>query len=342
MIPGRQHSSSALCFLVSGVLLAGILVIGLYGCADRPAPARADPLPSWNDGAARSGILDFVRRVTDRNGPDFVAAQDRIAVFDNDGTLIIERPTLVQFEFVYNRIKELAPEHPEWATTQPFKAVLEDDRDSLAALGYRRRAPLADAGQGNQFQAEFDAAVARFLATGTHARFDRRYVDLVYAPMIELLRYLEAHDFHVFIVSGGGIDFIRSYAEEVYAIERERVIGSSPKTELRRRDDRVVVYRKTGLKSINAGRFKPLNIWLHIGRRPILAVGNSDGDLDMLRFATQGHAPSLAVLLQHDDAEREYDYAEGAQKALAAAGELGWITVSMRDDFATVFGAGID
>lgn len=324
-------------------LAAGLVFVGLTACAGSPVSSSVDPLPSWNAGAAKVSIIDFVSRVTDRGDPEFVGVQDRIAVFDNDGTLMIERPTLVQFEFLYDRIRTLAPEHPEWTTTQPFKAVLEDDREQLTALGYRGRGPIIDAGQGNLFADDFDAAVTRFLATGTHNRFGRRYVDLVYAPMIELVRYLDAHDFRVFVVSGGGIDFIRSYAEVVYSIPRERIIGSSPKTDLRSRDDRSVsIYRKAGLKSPNAGRFKPLNIWLHIGRRPVFAVGNSDGDLDMLRYATDGNLPSLAVLLRHDDAEREYEYSAGAEKVRAAARQLGWVDVSMRRDFATVFDAQTD
>jgi hypothetical protein len=335
-------SSSRPILIFKFLLLAGILMLGLSGCADRQDSTQIDPLPSWNGGAAKSGILDFVQRVTDRNGPDFVAVRDRIAVFDNDGTLIIEKPTLVQFEFLYKRIRDLAPEHPEWSTTQPFKAVLEDDREALADMGFRKRGPLVEMSQGNQFQDDFDLAVADFLATGKHVRYARRYVELVYAPMIELIRYLEVNNFRVFVVSGGGMDFIRSYSEDIYAIPRERVIGSSTKTALSSRNDRVAVFRKTGFSSINAGRFKPLNIWLHIGRRPIFAVGNSDGDFDMLRFATDADLPSLAVLLRHDDAVREYAYEEGAEKVLATAAEHGWVTVSMRDDFVTLFGAGQD
>ena len=343
MMPAFLHSSSLRpTLIIKFLLLTGALLLGLSGCADRQDSTQADPLPSWNDGAAKSGILDFVQRVTDRNGPEFVAVRDRIAVFDNDGTLIIEKPTLVQFEFLYNRIKNLAPEHPEWSTTQPFKAVLEDDRKALTEMGFRKRGPLVEASQGNLFQDDFGSSVVAFLATEKHARYQRRYVELVYAPMIELIRYLEINDFSVFIVSGGGIDFIRNFSEDVYAISRERVIGSSTKTELRSRDDRVAVYRKTGFRSINAGRFKPLNIWLHVGRRPIFAAGNSDGDFDMLRFTTDAELPSLAVLLRHDDAVREYAYDEGSEKTLAAAAGRGWVTVSMRDDFATLFGAGSD
>jgi len=301
-----------------------------------------DPLPSWRDGAAKARIVDFVQRVTDREGADFVAVPERVAVFDHDGTLIVERPTLMQFEFLYQRIRELAPAHPEWAGAQPFRAVLADDRAGLAAMNYRQRGALIDVGQGNQFQSDFDEAVTRFLATARHARFDARYVDLTYTPMIDLLRYLEAQDFRVYIVSGGGIDFIRTISGGLYALPRERVIGSSTKSELRDRDGRVAVYRKTGFRSLNAGPFKPLNIWLHVGRRPILAVGNSDGDLDMLRFTALGQKPSLAVLLRHDDAVREYAYADDGARIREAAARYGWLSVSMRDDFRRVFGAAVE
>lgn len=327
---------------VRGWLWCCALALCLAGCAGQTTVPVADPLPSWQEGAAKAGIIDFVRRVTDRESPDFVAEPARVAVFDHDGTLIVERPTLVQFEFVYHRVRELAPAHPEWAGIQPFRSVLEDDRAGLAAMGYRRRAALIDAGQGNLFQSDFEEAAAQFLATARHTRFDARYTDLTYTPMIELLRYLAAHDFRVYIVSGGGIDFIRTMSAGNYALPRERVIGSSTKSALRERDGRVAVYRKTGFRSLNAGPFKPLNIWLHVGRRPILAVGNSDGDLDMLRFTALGQQPSLAVLLQHDDAVREYAYADDSVRIREAAERYGWLSVSMRDDFRRVFGVVAD
>lgn len=296
-----------------------------------------DPLPSWQEGVAKQAIIEFVGRVTDPGHADFVTPADRVAVFDNDGTLIIERPTLVQFEFLYTRIKALAVEHPDWQTTQPFQAVLEDDRDLLAEMGYQKRGALVTAGQANISQDEFQLAVTDFLADGEHVRYSARYVDLVYQPMLELIRYLQAHDFKVFVVSGGGIEFIRSYAEDVYGVPKENVIGSSMKAGLREHDDRLDVYRKPGFSSMNAGRFKPINIRLHTGRRPIFAIGNSDGDLDMLQYTHTGTGPSLALLIRHDDPVREYEYADESSQVREIATERGWPVVSMRDDFRTVF-----
>ncbi len=300
-----------------------------------------DPLPSWQEGVAKQAITDFVGRVTDPEHADFVAPADRVAVFDNDGTLIIERPTLVQFEFLYARIKALAAEHPDWRTTQPFQAVLEDDRKLLAEMGYRKRGALVTAGQANISQDEFQRTAMDFLADGEHLRYSARYVDLVYQPMLELIRYLQAHEFKVFIVSGGGIEFIRSYAEDVYGVPKENVIGSSMKAGLREQDDRLDVYRKPGFSSMNAGRFKPVNIRLHTGRRPIFAIGNSDGDLDMLRYTHTGSRPSLVLLIQHDDPVREYEYADESSRVREIATERGWPVVSMRDDFRIVFSAAV-
>ena len=311
-------------------------VLALASCADVRQPADP-PLPSWNDGAARSSILEFVARVTEPSGPEYVAPADRIAVFDHDGTLIVEQPEVVQFEFLYERIRELAPAHPEWSTTEPFRAALDGDGDGLAAMSFGERGALVTAAQANLFESEFAAAVQGFLATARHPRFDARFVDLVYQPMLELIDYLQANEFRVFIVSGGGIQFIRALSEPVYGIARENVIGSSMKASLRDRDGRAEVWRKPGWNSLNAGPFKVLNIRLHIGRRPILAVGNSDGDLDMLRYAADGSLPSLVMLVAHDDAEREYVYAE-APRATAMAAERGWPVVSMRRDFRAMFG----
>jgi phosphoserine phosphatase len=318
-------------------LLAILLAAAGCGVPAIETVPTADPLRSWNDGAPRTAILDFVARVTDASSVDFVAPEERIAVFDNDGTLIIEQPSVVQFEFLYARIRQLSAEHPEWRDSPALRAVLDDDREKLAGMTFRERGELVTQGQANMYQPDFAAAVREFLATGRHSRFDARYVDLVYKPMLELVAYLQANDFRVFIVSGGGIEFIREFSEPVYGIARENVIGSSMKTGLQARDGRLEIWRKPGWSSLNAGPFKPLNIQLHVGRRPIVAVGNSDGDLDMLRYADDGPLPSLVLVLKHDDPAREYAYAEDAQRALDAAGRHGWAVVSMRDDFATVF-----
>jgi phosphoserine phosphatase len=309
----------------------------IAACAGPNGDVDDYSLPSWQEGVAKLAITDFVGRVVDPDHADFVAPADRIAVFDNDGTLIIERPTLVQFEFLYSRIKSLAGDHPDWQTTQPFQAVLEDDRELLMEMGFRQRTPLVAAAQAGISQDEFQHAATEFLEDGQHVRYSARYVDLVYQPMLELIGYLQAHEFKVFIVSGGGIEFIRSYAERAYGVPKENVIGSSMKAELKAQGDRLDVYRKPGFGSMNAGRFKPINIRLHTGRRPVFAIGNSDGDLEMLQYANSNALPSLVMLINHDDAAREYEYPDESIRVREIAADRGWPIVSMRDDFRTVF-----
>lgn len=321
--------------ILPGAVSAGLLC-ALVACSS-PGGDGADPLASWREGPAKHALREFVARVTDGAHADFVAPEDRLAVFDNDGTLIIERPTLVQFEFLYWRIHSLAADHPDWRATQPFQAVLEDDRERLMEMGFRQRAPLIAAGQADITQDEFQRAAREFAVLGKHPRYLRGYADLVYQPMLELIRYLQAHEFKVFIVSGGGIEFIRSYAEDVYGVPKENVIGSSMKSALQDRDGRLDVIRKSGFDSLNAGRLKPVNIRLHTGRRPIFAIGNSDGDLEMLQYTDSGAQPSIVFLMHHDDAEREYEYSDDSARVRERAAERGWQTISMRDDFRIVF-----
>ena len=307
------------------------LALCAAGCADNARP----PLASWTDGPARDAILEFVSRVSDPDSGAFVAPADRIAVFDNDGTLLVEQP-LVQMEFVRQRIRSLAATHPEWAEQPAFRAALADDQLAWDAMSFRDRGELVNAAQSGISQAEFHAAVDQFLDTARHPRFERSYTELAYRPMLELVDYLTANDFRVFVVSSGGIEFIRRLSEPVYEIPRERVIGSVMKYALRDVDGKPAVWRKPGFQGLNAGRFKVLNIDRHIGRRPILAVGNSDGDLEMLRYADSGSG-TLAILVQHDDAAREYAYEEEAARITAAAEEHGWLLVSMARDFGRMF-----
>ncbi|MFQ5609240.1 MAG: haloacid dehalogenase-like hydrolase, partial [Woeseiaceae bacterium] len=237
--------------LVAVLPFAWLLLV-LPGCAavSIPPPPQADPLSAWNSGAAKSAILEFVARVTDASGPDYVAPEERIAVFDNDGTLMVERPTIVQFEFLYRRIRELAPEHPEWTGVEPFRSVLQNDRKALSAMGFAERGRIVAEGQADMYHADFAAAAREFLATARHPRFGARFTDLVYRPMLELIAYLQANRFRVFVVSGGGVEFIRRYSEPVYGVPRENVIGSSMQTELRERDGRLEVYRVPGIGSV--------------------------------------------------------------------------------------------
>jgi phosphoserine phosphatase len=335
-VKGMRISWANSARVTGPLMLVGILAAcgGLEGDAGQP---REDPLPSWKSGAVKDAILDFVGRVTDPENADFVAPADRVAVFDNDGTLIAERPEAVQFAFIYDRIRKMAGAHPEWSTTQPFQAVLEDDPERLRDLSFADLRALGAAAQADMTHEEFEQIATAFISVAEHPRYETPWVEVVYRPMLQLVNFLQAEQFRVFLVSGGNIEFIRSYAEEYYGVPKENVIGSSRKLDWREVDDRTVIYRKTGINSVNARQFKPLNIQLHTGRRPILAVGNSDGDLEMMRFTDDSLKPSLVLLLQHDDAEREYDYSDGAEEVRRVATEKGWQTVSIRNDFNDLF-----
>ena len=307
------------------------------------AQAQTDPLPSWNDGAAEAAILDLVADVTTEGSPGFVPASERIATFDNDGTLWIEQPVYNQAVFVRDRVKALAPAHPGWATTQPFKAVLENDRAALAAAGEQGLVELIMATHAGMTTGEFAATVAGWLATARHPRFDRPYTSLVYQPMLELLAYLRAQGFKTYIVSGGGIEFMRPWTEKVYGVPPEQVVGSSIKTRFELRDGLPVLVKVPEVDFVDDTAGKPVGIQKFIGRRPIAAFGNSDGDLEMLQWATLG-APGrrFGLLVHHDDAEREYAYDRKSEvgrldKALDAAGPAGWTVVSMKRDWAAVF-----
>ena len=311
------------------LLRAFALILALAGAS---APASTDPLPSWRDGQAKQRLLSFVVAVTQEGGERFVAPEDRIAVFDNDGTLWVEKPTYTQVFFVLDRLDRLAPQHPEWRTTQPYQAALERD---LGALGVPDLLKLVVATHAGMTQAEFQAEAARFFATARHPRWKRPYQDLVYQPQLELLEHLRGNGFQVFIVTGGGRDFVRSVSEPVYGVPRHMVVGSSLQTEF----ESGARLRRLGeiVEPVNDKAGKPVNIARQIGRRPILAVGNSDGDLEMLQYSAGHGARSLQVLIHHDDPEREYAYDHGAEKALAAVAEHGWVRVDMNRDFRRVF-----
>ncbi len=317
-------------------LIAVVLLLSAVGTVDI-ARAAPDLLPAWNPGAVKTAILNYVATVTDPESDDYVATSDRVAVFDNDGTLWAEQPMFFQFEFVLQRIRQLAPEHPEWRSQQPFQAALEEDSEALLEQGFRAFRPLAVAAQTGMTLEQYHDMASAFLRTAKHPDLGVRYIDLVYAPVVELVAYLQRAGFKVFIVSGGDIGFIRAYAEQVYGIPRENVIGSSVQYELKQTDAGLAVFREGGSTAPNVRRFKAQNIQLHIGRRPILAVGNSDGDLAMLKYTSDGGGPSLVLLINHDDADREFGYNEGAERVLAMAPSHGWHTVSVRRDFNIVF-----
>src|SRR5882762_1004219 len=304
--------------------------------------AQAAVLPSWNDGPAKASIADFVARVSTQGGPDFVPVEQRIATFDNDGTLWIEQPMYVQLAFALDRVKALAPMHPEWKTKQPFAAVLDDDLKALAASGEKGLVELIAVTHAGMTTAEFEKIVTDWLATARDHRFKRPYTELVYQPMLELLAYLRANGFKTFIVSGGGIEFMRPWTERIYGVPPEQVIGSSIKTRFEMRDGTPLLFRLPDLNFIDDKTGKPVGINEHIGRRPIAAFGNSDGDLEMLQWTTLSGGVRLGLIVHHTDAEREYAYDRQSHFgkldiALDAAALNKWTVVDMKKDWKRVF-----
>jgi len=319
-------------------LLASVLVTGV---------ARAgsvDPLPSWNDTAARRAIISFVHDVTTPNSPRFVPEAERIAVFDHDGTLWAEQPMYVQLAFALDRVKALAPQHPEWKTTPPFSAVLSGDLKALAAAGEKGLLDLLVATHAGMTTDEFAATVSDWLAKARHPRFGRPYTETVYQPMLELLAYLRANGFKTYLVSGGGVEMIRSFSERVYGVPPEQVVGSTIATEYRVKEGVPAIVRLPKVDFVDDKAGKAVGIQKFIGRRPILVFGNSDGDFQMLEWTTAGPGPRLGLILRHDDAEREYAYDRKSpfgrlDKALDEAPGKGWRIVSMKDDWKSVFPA---
>lgn len=309
-----------------------------------PRPA-SDPLPSWNEGSAKQAILDFVAAVTREGSPDFVPVPERIATFDNDGTLWPEQPMYVQLAFALDRVKALAPEHPEWKDKPHFKAILDGDLKALSALGEKEAVELLMETHAGITTEEFAQIVKDWLATAKHPRFNRPYTELVYQPMIELLAYLRANGFKTFIVSGGGIEFLRPWTEKVYGIPPEQVIGSSIKTKFQIKDGIPELFRLPEVDFVNDKDGKPAGINQHIGRRPIAAFGNSDGDLEMLQWTTLPPGRRrLGLIVHHTDAEREYAYDRKSpfgrlDAALDAAAANGWVVVDMKRDWNRVFKA---
>jgi phosphoserine phosphatase len=299
-------------------------------------------LASWNDGAAKSAIVDFVARVTKEGGPDYVPPAERIATFDNDGTLWCEQPLQVQVFFVIDRVKALTAKDPAMGQRQPFKALLERDLKTLHALGKKGLMELFAATHAGMSAEAFDEIARTWFAQAKHPKFGRLFTRCTYRPQVELLEHLRANGFRTFIVSGGGVDFMRVISESAYGIAREQVIGSSGKLHFETKDGQPVLIKTAELNSFDDREAKPQNIGLHIGRRPILAFGNSDGDLAMLRYAKAGPGARLALLLHHDDAEREVAYDRDFKlsplvEALDKAGEYGITVVSMMRDWKSVF-----
>ncbi len=318
----------------------GAVILSLGSLAN----AQADPLPSWNDAASRRAIVEFVEKLTQEGSPNYVPVPERIATFDNDGTLWAEQPMYFQAFFVVDRVKALAPQHPEWITQEPFASVLKGDMKAALADGEKALLEMVMATHAGMSTAEFEQIVKDWIATAKHPKTGRPFTEMVYQPMGELLAYLRANGFKTYIVSGGGIEFMRPWTEKVYGVPPEQVIGSSIKTKYEIRDGKPVLVRLPEINFIDDKDGKPIAINQNIGRRPIAAFGNSDGDLQMLQWTTAGAGPRLALIVHHTDAEREWAYDRKSHigkldKALDEAQARGWTVVDMKRDWKTVFGA---
>ena len=316
------------------VAFLGLVLPLAAGCA-------SDPLPSWQEGPAKTAVVDFVTRVTDETGPDFVAPEARIAAFDNDGTLWSEQPLYFQLLFAFDRVAELAPDHPDWQRREPFKSALARDIPGVLAAGGTGIGELITATHAGMTEAEFREIVRDWVARARHPRFRRPFTDLVYQPMLELLDYLRAEGFETYITSGGGTSFMRAWAPEAYGIPPERIIGSDMETRFERANGTPVLRRLPALDFVNEGR-KPVAINRAVGRRPIAAFGNSDGDLQMLQWTMAGAGPRFALVVRHTDAAREwaYDRASRVGRLDAALDEAlaeGWVVVDMERDWKVIY-----
>lgn len=307
-----------------------------------PCAGLADPLPSWTDGAAKRAIVAFVDRATKPGTPDFVAPSARIAVFDNDGTLWSEQPLYFQLAFAIDRIKAMAPQHPEWSDTEPYQSVLANDLKGILAGGEKAIVELVMATHAGMTTDEFAATVADWARTAVHPRWKRPYTECIYQPMLEVLAYLRSNGFKNYIVSGGGVAFMRVFAREVYGIPPEQVIGSTIEIEYEVRDGTPALVRQPALRFIDDKAGKPVAIHARIGRRPIAAFGNSDGDFQMLEWTTSGKGARFGLIVHHDDAEREWAYDRESHigkldRGLDEAPRRGWTVVSMKHDWKSIY-----
>jgi hypothetical protein len=334
--------------LLIAALAAAFVVASGAGRHLTRASSSPDPLPSWNDDATKRLITSFVGRVTNASGTQFVPVADRVAVFDNDGTLWCEQPMYVELAFSFARVGNLLQAHPELRDRQPYKAVIEKDTEALAAAGQKGISEIVVATHSGMTTTQFDTTVSRWLATARHPRFDRPYTELTYVPMLELLAYLRANGFRTFVVSGGGADFMRVWAPKSYGVPPDQIIGTTGRVTFELRDGKAELRKLSVIDGVDDGPGKPVGIHQYIGQQPILAFGNSDGDLQMLQYTDEGHRdnrpalPRLMLLLHHDDAVREYAYDRASRighldKALDVARQRGWVVVSLKTDWKTVF-----
>jgi len=322
--------------------LCGLPAVALLACSI--GVQAADLLPSWNDAAGKRAIVGFIEATTTPTSKRYLPPAERIAVFDNDGTLWAEQPLYFQLAFALDRVKAMAPQHPEWRDQEPFASLLKGDLKGALAGGEHAILEIVMATHGGMTTDEFEKAVRDWLATARHPKTGRPYTEMVYQPMVELLAYLRANGYKTFIVSGGGIEFMRPWTERVYGIPPEQVVGSSIRMTYELRDGKPVIARLPEIDFIDDKAGKPVGIQKFIGRRPVLAVGNSDGDFEMLEWATSGSGARLGLIVHHDDAAREWAYDRESSVGRLARGldegpRRGWVIVSMRDDWATVFPA---
>ena len=305
-------------------------------------PAWAQDLPSWNEGPVKDAIVDFVTAATTEGGPGWVEPEDRIATFDNDGTLWTEHPVYFQFMFVSDRIRHLAPRHPEWKLQPPFKGILEGDTKAVAASGEHGVTELMAVTHAWMTAEAFEEIVSDWISTARHPRFDRPYDSLIYQPMVELMDYLRDNGFQTWIVSGGGADFMRPWADDAYGIPPQQIIGSQIAEDYQIIEGKPQFMRKPQVFFVDDGPGKPVGIHRHIGKRPVMAFGNSDGDYQMLEYTTSGDGPSLAMIVHHTDGDREYAYDRDTHigrldKAMTDAPAKGWHLIDMARDWSTIY-----
>lgn len=320
-------------------LLASLLIFGLAGTA---AAQAADPLPSWNDGPTKTAIVEFVEKVTKKGSPDFVPENQRIATFDNDGNLWAEQPVYFQLIYAIDQVKRMATKHPEWKTEEPFASVLKGDMKGLMASGKQGLMKILAVTHANMTAEEFQSNVSSWLKTARHPKTNRPFNEMIYQPMLELLSYLRANGFKTFIVSGGGVDFMRVFAEQAYGIPPDQVVGSSLKAKYEVRDGKPVIIKLPEINLVDDKEGKPVGIHQYIGQRPIFASGNSDGDYQMLEWTTAGDGPRFGLILHHTDAKREWAYDRDSHigqlnKGLDDAGKKGWTVIDMQKDWKVVF-----
>ncbi len=323
-----------------------IVVIVFISCRESNPPgemtATIDLLPSWNEGETKKAITEFITATTTEGNASFVPVADRIAVFDNDGTLWAEQPLYFQLAFALDEVKRMAPQHPEWKTKEPFKWLLEGDMKKFMAGGMKSLGPVMAVSHSGMSAEAFDSAVTNWMATATHPKTGRHYNEMIYQPMLELLEYLRAHDYKTFIVSGGGIDFMRVWVEQAYGIPPNQVVGSSGKVLYEIRDSQPVLVKTAELSFNDDKEGKPVGIYQHIGKRPVFAAGNSDGDYQMLQWTTTGTGPRMGIIVHHTDSTREWAYDRNSHigtlnKGLDDAAKYGWKLIDMKTDWKLIY-----